>query len=170
MPPSPPLSSPPRNWLDDADPDEPQRKYLRSLINGEIEEEKAPEKGIVDMDNSMQAEGTVSSDVPPSDKSMHDAWSAMDAENAFMRALINGDDTDSEPFGQLEAPSVPRFLVPEPRPPRSLHTQPGDATKPTVGPKPVDPQRPFQHSGLMQDIGGVDGFMKVMRGTHRFPD
>lgn len=39
-----------------------------------------------------------------------------------------------------------------------------------VRPKPVDPLRPFRHCGLMREIGGVDGFMKVERGTHRLAE
>lgn len=39
-----------------------------------------------------------------------------------------------------------------------------------VRPKPVDPLRPFRHCGLMREIGGVDGFMKVVRGTHRLAE
>jgi len=33
--------------------------------------------------------------------------------------------------------------------------------------KPADPKHPFRHAGLMSDIGGVEGFMCLVRGTHR---
>lgn len=39
-----------------------------------------------------------------------------------------------------------------------------------VRPKPFDNRSPFRHAGLMRDIGGVQAFMNVMRGTHRFPE
>ena len=42
--------------------------------------------------------------------------------------------------------------------------------RPVVGPKPVDPRNPWRHAGLMSDIGGVEGFVRVQRGTHRYPD
>ena len=54
-------------------------------------------------------------------------------------------------------PPVPKEYIPE-------------QERPVVGPKPTDPSNPWRHAGIMRDIGGVDGFMKVMRGTHRFPD
>jgi hypothetical protein len=44
------------------------------------------------------------------------------------------------------------------------------ADRQIVQPKPYDPLRPLRHAGLMRDIGGVEGFVNVMRGTHRFPD
>lgn len=42
--------------------------------------------------------------------------------------------------------------------------------RPVVQPKPFDPRSPFRHAGLMRDIGGVQGFMSVVRGTHRYPE
>ncbi len=44
------------------------------------------------------------------------------------------------------------------------------ALRPMVQPKPHDPRHPFRHAGLMRDVGGVEGFASVMRGTHRFPE
>ena len=44
------------------------------------------------------------------------------------------------------------------------------AQRAIVLPKPRDPGRPFRHAGLMREIGGVQGFLKVVRGTHRFPE
>lgn len=32
---------------------------------------------------------------------------------------------------------------------------------------PFHPRHPFRNAGLMRDIGGVHGFMGVVRGTHR---
>lgn len=43
------------------------------------------------------------------------------------------------------------------------------AERPVVLPKPVDASRLFRHAGLMREIGGVQGFLKIVRGTHRFP-
>tara|TARA_S200000501_G_C20535115_1_gene617457 strand:- start:59 stop:238 length:180 start_codon:yes stop_codon:yes gene_type:complete len=44
------------------------------------------------------------------------------------------------------------------------------AFRAVVLPKPRDPTNPFRHAGLMRDIGGVQGFMSVRRGTHKFPE
>lgn len=35
---------------------------------------------------------------------------------------------------------------------------------------PFDPRHPFRNAGLMREIGGVRGFMGVVRGTHRIAD
>lgn len=35
---------------------------------------------------------------------------------------------------------------------------------------PFDPRHPFRHAGLMRDIGGVEGYQRVVRGTHRIVD
>ena len=63
----------------------------------------------------------------------------------------------------------PLMPPPAPRPPPAPHRVPYDE-RPRVGPKPTDPHRPFRHAGLMRDIGGVEGYMKVVRGTHRLPE
>jgi hypothetical protein len=39
-----------------------------------------------------------------------------------------------------------------------------------LGPKTVDPKTPFRHAGLMSDIGGVQGFMNLVKGTHRIAE
>lgn len=35
---------------------------------------------------------------------------------------------------------------------------------------PFDRQHPFRNAGLMREIGGVHGFMGLVRGTHRIVD
>ena len=44
------------------------------------------------------------------------------------------------------------------------------AQRPVVLPKPCDPSKLFRHAGLMREIGGVQGFLRVVRGTHRLPE
>ena len=44
------------------------------------------------------------------------------------------------------------------------------AQRPVVLPKPPDASRPFRHAGLMREIGGVQGFLRVVGGTHRLPE
>jgi len=166
------------------DPDEPQRKYLRSLINGDInggikEEEDLGDLGDIDGDAPM-AQATkpavkLDPDAafplpppplplppPPSMPSNEgeDAWRTADAENAWMLSLINGETSTATqpPMHQPQQPHKPR------QPPETYES------RPAVEPLPCDPRDPWKNVGLMRDIGGVDGFMKVMRGTHRFPE
>ena len=186
----PPL--PERNWLEE-DPDEPQRKYLRSLINGGInggikEEEDLGDLGDIDGDAPMPqaTKPAVKLDPdaafplpplplplppPPSMPSNEgeDAWHAADAENAWMRSLINGETSTATqpPMRQPKQPPQP----PQPQQPHKPYQPPETyESRPAVEPLPFDPRNPWKNAGLMRDIGGVDGFMKVMRGTHRFPE
>ena len=81
----------------------------------------------------------------------------------------------SEPV-KVSPPAVPLQMAP---PPKRCMTESESVTdvvrvarvpyaeRPVVLPKPRD--RPFRHAGLMREIGGVQGFLNVMRGTHRFP-
>ena len=87
----------------------------------------------------------------------------------FLDLSTQGPPVPPRPPTPPRAPDPPRKKprVEAPPPPARL---PYDE-RPCVGHKPWDPRRgPFQNAGLMRDIGGVDGFMKVMRGTHRFPE
>lgn len=93
----------------------------------------------------------------------------------------------SEPV-KVSPPAVPLQMAPPPRSPSALLAAPPPkrcmtesesvidvvrvarvpyAERPVVLPKPRD--RPFRHAGLMREIGGVQGFLNVVRGTHRFP-
>ena len=67
--------------------------------------------------------------------------------------------TESVTRGKADVPSVANVTARAPY-----------AQRPAVLPKPSDASRPFRHAGLMREIGGVEGFLRVVRGTHRFPE
>jgi hypothetical protein len=72
----------------------------------------------------------------------------------------------------MAAPPPPRprpALLAAPPPKRCMTESVPYAERPVVLPKPVDASRLFRHAGLMREIGGVQGFLKIVRGTHRFP-
>ena len=67
-----------------------------------------------------------------------------------------------------ERPRTPVFALP-PLPKAVAAAASSDGRLPVVGPDPS--WKPFQHAGLLRDIGGMDGWKKVfVHKTHRLPD
>jgi len=139
-----------RDWI--IEQEELERKRLRALILGEPEEEEA----------EAAALGMVPMNI-----------------NKF-QPLQEVDETDESLFIPQPLPPLPSVstgpvnegrdasdskLMPPP-PPRPLPYN----ERPEVQPLPFDPSNPWKNAGLMRDIGGVDGFVKVQKGTHRFPN
>lgn len=122
---------------------EQERKRFRELI-----EQATPEDAKKGKTELPEETGRPESEPLPAPEQ----WRVQDAENARMRMLINGGvdaDTCAEPFVSAKVPER--------------------SEKPEVEPLPYDPTDPFKGAGLMRDIGGIAGFMKVQRGTHRYP-
>jgi hypothetical protein len=84
-------------------------------------------------------------------------------ERKRLRALIDGSLVEQDvPDATQEV--MPLFAVVTPTP------QATEGPLPVVQPLPFDPANPFRNAGLMRDIGGVKGFMQLVRGTHRIPE
>lgn len=86
-------------------------------------------------------------------------------ERKRLRALINGSPSPVEPaVHKAKQEVMPLFAVVTPTP----HAVEG--ALPVVQPLAFDPANPFRNAGLMRDIGGVKGFMQLVKGTHRMPE
>ena len=134
-----------------------QRKYLRSLINGE--------------EDDPHDQSTSTLDLTPRPISQMPPMTEVDEVDEFKFVPLPLPPLPSHsPQWSNDATSVSPLppLPPLPPSPPSLGL-PND-NKPTVGSKAMDPSCPFRHAGLMREIGGADGFMKVVRGTHQFPN
>jgi len=124
-----------KDWF--LDPEEPERKRLRSLILNE----DSPPVDVVSTPMAIVA-------CPP---------------------MAEVDEVDESQFIPQPLPPLPSQSVGPHNEGRDKPPVPYEQ-RPVVQPKPVDPSNPWKNAGLMRDIGGVDGYMKVKRGTHRYPD
>lgn len=83
---------------------------------------------------------------------------------------------------RVPSPELGNLFSAYERPPKRAKSAPPRVAKPereviayhqriVARPKaPFDPRHPFRNAGLMRDIGGVHGFMSVMRGEYRIVD
>jgi hypothetical protein len=153
-----------RRWLDDED--EPSRKFFRTLIERTMAgtgDESLFEPQPMPVPQPLPALPPLPSmaDVDETDESLFvpqplpplPALPALPAMPALspLPSMADVDETDESLFEPREEPSLPR-----------------EDSRPIARPKPIDSGTLFKNAGLMREIGGVDGFARLVKGSHRF--